>query len=279
MTSRRISLAAVCMLALATQGCMSIGNVQSADTLGKGNFQFGVEPGVQGVAVVAPGVTTGPLVYPHVDFSLRYGLADRFDLGIRAGQSFVELMGKFLITEPGSMFKLSVAPQLGGVFFSVGGAGISFISIALPVLMGIAVSDNVEIILGPRLQNYLLLGAVSGSGSASAYTMGVGGSLGVAFGIGDSLKILPEAAVSVPVVGAASSSSGGSGAGAGFAGLQFQFKLGFLIGRTRPLLTHPELEAPPMTPPPAPPGDAPPPPPPADGPGAGAPPPPPPPPQ
>ncbi|MBX7100633.1 MAG: hypothetical protein K1X89_23170 [Myxococcaceae bacterium] len=259
-SNRFIGVLAVIALG-AGSGCVSISSMQSADTLGKGNFQIGAEPGAQ--------ILTGVAGYPHIDLSFRYGANDRFDIGGRVGQSFLELQTKVLLTEPGAAFKLSLAPAVGGGYVAAGGAGFGVLNISVPVLAGIAVSDNIELVLGPRMVNWLYFGGSSG-GSGSVYAMGVGGSFGAAFGLSESFKLMPEFAVSVPVVGSVSAGGSSASGGIGGAGVVFvQFKLGLLFGKTRPLLFNSETTSAPaddMTPPPPPPpagdGSNPPPPPP-----------------
>ncbi|MBL9038668.1 MAG: hypothetical protein JNG84_09160, partial [Archangium sp.] len=131
-------------------GCLTIGGVQRADTLGKGNFQFALEPGVLAVS----DATVGTLVLPTIDLAGRYGVDERVDLGLRLGTTGFELQGKFLLTEPGSTsFAGSIAPTVGGVFLGV----LNYFSLNVPFLAGIKLGPH-ELILGPRIVTQFLTG-------------------------------------------------------------------------------------------------------------------------
>lgn len=214
-------------------GCASISNVQMADTLGKGNFQVGIEPGVWGAAS-----GQGTAFIPHVDGAVRFGVSEGVDLGVRAGFSLVEFQSKFLFTKPGDRhLAISLAPTIGGF---VGGGGTStaaWLNIGVPLLIGIKLPGGSEFVIGPRLQNLVVWGSSTGSGGGSAiYGLAVGSSLGFAWRISDSFGIMPEVSAVYPVVGAANF-AGLTQASSGFnAGLAIvQVKLGFLVGRFRPL--------------------------------------------
>ncbi len=223
-------------VSLSLVGCASVTNVQRADTLGKGNFQVGIEPGVQGAA------SSGLFVpYPHLDGSFRFGVTDGVDLGVRAGWSFLELQGKFLVTRPGDpKYAVSIAPTVGGIFLGVGGAGASasvgLLNFGLPMLIGFKFGLH-ELILGPRLQGYYLFGSGgSSSGSATGLLILAGGaSVGFAFAVSETLAILPEFGLVVPFLGAAGVSGGSTSTGAlgGAGGVIGQFKVGILIGKQR----------------------------------------------
>lgn len=241
---------------LAATGCASLSNVQTADTLGKGNVQVGIEPGLWGGAG-----SGGATFVPHVDASIRYGVADRVDLGVRAGSSFLELQSKFLVTTPGDPnLAVSIAPTVGGLVGIGTSSGTSgsagLLNIGVPVLIGIKTSGGSEFVIGPRMQNIILFGG-SGSSSGSVYLMGVGGSLGFYWRIADNFGLLPEVSAVYPVVGAAAASGAGAtglqGLSAG--GALMQFKLGIIIGGGRkPSSSNPDLrQAPPPPPPPMPP--------------------------
>ncbi|MCC6335877.1 MAG: hypothetical protein IT380_18040 [Myxococcales bacterium] len=260
---------ALALAACGLCGCASISNVQTADTLGKGNIQVGIEPGLWGAAGQG-----GAAFLPHVDASVRYGVAERVDLGVRGGSSFLEFQSKFLLTTPGDPnFALSIAPTIGGVIlFGVGSTsggsasgGGGILNIGLPVLFGIKTSGGSEFVIGPRVQNLVFFGGSgvnTSSGSGSGYLLGLGGSLGFFWRIADNFGLLPEVSAVYPVLGAASNVAGGlQGAGAG--GALMQFKLGVIIGGGRkPGQGNPDLREAPPSPPPMPPSDVPPPPPP-----------------
>ncbi|MFZ5446909.1 MAG: hypothetical protein ACOZQL_43380 [Myxococcota bacterium] len=248
----------VCLAVTAT-GCASISNLQTADTLGRGGFQVGIEPGVWSAASTVNTGSSNPnnaVWLPHIDVSARFGVSDGVDLGLRAGLSFLELQSKFLFTKPGDRhIAVSLAPTVGGLVLggssttssSLGG----ILNIGLPLLIGIKTAGGSELVIGPRLQS-LVLFASSATGGAGL-GLGAGSSLGFAWRISDNFGIMPEISVVVPIMGASIFSSQvqtGSALGSGI--LMFQAKLGLLIGRFRPL-NNDVQQAPRALPPPPPP--------------------------
>ena len=239
-------------------GCLSMGTMQTASTLGKGNFQISAEAGAYGFSVPKSGAGGGngaasPEVVPHFDVSFRYGLSDRVDIGVRTGWSLLELQAKFLFTNPANdRLAISLAPTLGGIFLGTSSSGgmpttLSYFNLGLPLLVGIKHFRANELVFGPRL-NHMLVSLSDSTGSAAVYLFGIGGSVGYAFSIGEVFKILPELAFNVPV--AASATTGRSTiAGAGFGGVIWQLKVGLMFGRSgkrpaEPLPTPPPMPAP-----------------------------------
>lgn len=217
---------------LVITACASVGGVQTANTVGKGNLQIGVEPGVQVL-----GGTPGLQLYPHLDAAARYGFTDRVDLGLRAGWSFLEAQAKWLLTEPNSpRVTISFAPTVGGVVLTqnvssptdaLGG----ILSGATPVLFGFNLGAH-QLVVGLRTQHFVYL---SGTSPAPTYLLAVGGSLGFAIRFSDTMRLLPELASVWPVWGGlAVTRTDGVHAdylyGARGIGI-FQFKLGFLLDR------------------------------------------------
>lgn len=223
----------VAMWVVLGAGCASISNVQTADTLGKGNFQVGIEPGVWGVA--AP---QGSTFIPHVDGSVRFGVSEGVDLGVRAGFSLIEFQSKFLFTKPGDQhLAISLAPTIGGFVGGGGNSSAAWLNLGVPLLVGIKLAGGSELVIGPRLQNLIIWSSSSTSTSATAlYGLALGSSVGFAWRISDNFGLMPEVSAVYPVVGAANF-AGLTQASSGFnAGLAIvQFKLGFLVGRFRPL--------------------------------------------
>lgn len=229
-------------LAVTALGCASVGNVQRADTIGKGNFQVGLEPGVQ-VAQIS-GAT---VPYPHLDASFRFGVSDAVDLGLRAGWSFLEAQGKFLVTKPGDpKLAVSIAPTIGGIALGVSGSSIGVLHFALPALIGFKFGDN-ELVLGPRLQGYYVFAGSSGSGGG-ALLLGTGGTIGYAFQVSETVSIMPELGVVVPIFGAVGSTGSSGASSFGIGGVVGQFKLGILIGKRRKAIDPDDLTPPPPPP-------------------------------
>ncbi len=244
----------------AAMGCLSMGTVQTASTLGKGNFQISAEPGLYAAyparGATAVGSAQDPV--PHFDVAFRYGVNDRFDIGVRTGWSLLELQSKFLFTPPDSeTLAVAVAPTLGGIFLGSSASGgttsVSYFNLAIPVLFGFKHFRANELVFGPRFNNMIF--AISDStGSATVYLFGVGGTIGYQFAIGEIFKILPEFAINVPVAGTGSIGGAAAVAGAGFGGVVWQLKVGLMFGR--PGKKKPEqpqdIGPPPPTPPPEP---------------------------
>ena len=211
-------------------GCASMSNVQTADTLGKGNFQAAIEPGLWGGAS-----TAGVAAIPHVDASVRFGVSDRVDLGVRAGSSFLEFQSKFMFTDPANpLLAGSIAPTLGGIFASssaqssTGSSNAQGIfNLGVPVLVGFKLHGGHQIILGPRVQTLFVFGA-----GQSSVILGLGSSVGFAWRLTDNFILLPEVSAVYPVVGGDSTSTIFRDLIAG-GGTFVQFKLGILFGRMR----------------------------------------------
>jgi hypothetical protein len=215
MTSRALALAIAAMLGLT--GCPSIQSVQTAETVGEGNFQFAIEPGVIGVA----GGGTGG-VLPTINLSARYGITDRFDLGGRFGTSLIELHVKYMFTDPStadSTVQAALAPQLGGVFIGGAGASAGYGWLTVPVLIDIPVGEH-DFVIGPRAQVIFV-----GAGGASGAVLNVGSSVGFAAKVGKAARILPEFALVVPVFAGAGGETAFVGEGA-----LFTVNVGILLG-------------------------------------------------
>ncbi|MFT3714207.1 MAG: hypothetical protein QM817_41620 [Archangium sp.] len=225
--------------------------MQTADTLGRGNFQVGVETGVLSAASSSAPIGDGnPSWIPHVDVSARFGVSEGVDLGLRAGLSFLELQGKFLFTKPGERVAVSFAPTAGGLL--LGGSGssassiVGLLNVGLPVLIGFKTSGGSEFVIGPRVQNLVLL-----AGTSTVYGVGVGGSIGFAIRFTENFGLMPEASIVVPVAGAAAFASQFQSASVLGTGLFFfQFKIGVLVGKFRPAPNAKPVEPPPSTIPP-----------------------------
>lgn len=219
-------------------GCVSVSHVQTADTLGAGKFQFALEPGVGGAAVISDENGSGGLYYPHVDLAARYGVTDRVDLGVRFGSSLVELQSKFLLTSPDDVDKaISLAPSVMGVFLGSDEDpdAVSYMNLTLPVLVGFKTSGGSELVLGPRITGTRL-----SAGDESVNILSAGASVGYALRVTEGFRLMPEVGVSVPLLGEVDF-GGDSEVASGFGGGFVQFKLGFLFGSGRPIRRGPAI--------------------------------------
>jgi hypothetical protein len=234
---RRVVAGAALLLGVVGTGCVSVSHVQTADTLGAGKFQFALEPGMGGAAVISEDASGG-IYYPHIDLAARYGITDRVDLGVRFGSSLVELQSKFLLTNPNDMGKaISVAPSVMGAFLgSEGSDGVSYMNLAVPVLFGLKTSGGSELVLGPRVSaTRLTVGS-----DAAINILSAGASVGYALRVTEGFRLMPEVGVSIPLVGKVAAGND-SEAAAGFGGGFVQAKLGFLFGAGRPVRRGPDI--------------------------------------
>ena len=212
-------------------GCASIGSMQTADTLGKGNLQFGVEPGVWGAAAIR-GDAEG-FAFTHLDVALRYGVSDTVDIGGRLGSSLAEFQTKFLLTDPSDPSKaISLAPAVSGILIGSGDGGGGYTHLQVPLLFGLKTRGGSEFVVGPRISNATFFGLGGGS-DGMVNILSAGASVGYAARLGKGFRLMPEVAVLVPLVGA-SALDGESDAAVGFGGGLVQLKVGFLFGEGRP---------------------------------------------
>lgn len=247
-------LALVMALGAGSMGCMAIGSVQTAQTLGKGNYEVSIEPGVYGAAA------SGSVV-PFASFNVgfRVGVSDRVDLGGRVGTTLGEFQTKFLLTDPeNENFALSLAPAIGGFGFGTSLGGVGVLNIPLPVLIGFKFGQH-ELTLGPRLQNMFIFGSAgagSTEASASAYVLMAGTSVGFGAQLGERFRLLPEIAIAGPIYSSSSASASGGGqssstSSSGFVtdvgGILFMGNIGFQITSPR---KKKEPKATPSAPPP-----------------------------
>jgi hypothetical protein len=213
--------------------------MQRAETLGTGHLQFGVEPAVWGV-----GGKGAAVVEPSIGGSVRGGVAENVDLGARVSLSGVEADAKFMFTPRNAGVIVSLAPSVGGLGIGAGvgsaATAVGYVNIQLPVLVGIPLGPH-ELIIGPKLVDYLLFGSVSESSSAMSgasttqSAVGnlfcIGTSVGMAFKLTPSFQLLPEVAIAYPV--AASGSAGGATSSVSALnadGVIFQVGLGLIFG-------------------------------------------------
>ena len=207
-------------------GCMST-PVQTAETLGEGNFQFGVEPGAMGVAAGG-----GVGVIPSFDISGRYGISDKTDFGARLGSSVYEIWVKQMISDYDNASGpiVSIVPTGSLFFVGGGGGGGGFVNLKVPVLIGFGRES--QFVLGPYVGNTLVLGGGGGE-AAVGYGLTLGSSVGYSAKLNDGFRLMPELGLGYPLLGAVGASGGGSGTDVGSNSLIFSFKLGIIAGKGR----------------------------------------------
>lgn len=228
MMGRMRALAAV--VTAMVSGCASITAVQTADTIGRGNLQWGIETGIQGTS---PRDGDTGFAWPRIDVAARYGLTERLDVGARIGQSVLEVNSKFLFTSPEDPHvALSLLPSAGGLVMIDSKTDERFgtFSFALPVLFGIKLGPN-ELVVAPRAQYLVFLV------SKPVHAVLAGGSVGFAIRVSPNFIVMPELGFTLPVLPRVPPEM------ARFVrayanGPLFQFTVGLLLGHTR--TSHPE---------------------------------------
>jgi hypothetical protein len=178
---------------IAASGCVGLNTFQSANTLGEGGLQVSVEPSVWG-----GGKGARPYVYPRLDLSARYGLRDRVDVGFRLGSAGFELQSKFQVTRPDEVgFILSFAPSVGGFFLPVGTPSGASMHLTLPVLLGFGLSGGHQLVLGPKVMEWVVAGNDEVKGGHALYA---GASVGLSLKLGETFRVMPELGVVYPIV-------------------------------------------------------------------------------
>lgn len=173
-------------------GCASLGAMQSADTLGQGKMQVAVELSEQ--ASVSRDTLT---IYPMAGSTVRIGVFDRLDVGIRIGPSGGELQEKFRFTPRGSALIVSIAPAFGVSILDTNGITLRFYNIAVPILFGIPFAGGHELVLSARFNDTI---AYESAGSARGLLNLMTGSLSAGFAARVwRLLIMPEVAVGTPL--------------------------------------------------------------------------------
>jgi hypothetical protein len=222
----RLSRIAVSVLAIALSGCATLGTLQTAETNGAGQFQGAIEPAFLGFVGDAGGGGFG-----YFNVSGRYGVNDRVDIGGRFGTSGIELTTKFMLTDPNKREGtiVSIAPSGGGFFLAVGGSGAGVFNFQVPLIVGIPVGEH-QFVVAPKL--HAIVAGGGGGGEAGAVFIGsLGSSVGFSAKVAPSVRLMPEFAFVVPVIGGAGASGEGSQIVSGFAnGMLYQVSFGILFG-------------------------------------------------
>lgn len=202
-------------------GCATVGNFQTPETAGKGHLEFGVEPsyyqrslGVD-ADVVVPSVTSSKKVIidgddlndalgleqgvPNLSGSLRYGIADQVDLGLRWGTNGLDVLGKIQLTpRDEDRVVVAVLPSMGGIFVPTQESTIGMLDLQLAVLVGMKTGARGEIVFGPKAQSWQAQGSADGVDVTGSY-LAVGGSAGYAVRLGPSVRLMPEVALAAPL--------------------------------------------------------------------------------
>ena len=201
-------------------GCAAHTSVTTAHTVGKGNFQGAIEPGVGAIP---------PITAPTFNAAFRYGVSEKVDIGFRFGTVSYELTTKYMFSDPESDGTVvSLAPATTFWFLSAGGAGGGFFRFDSPLLIGIPVGES-QFIVGPNWSFWSTFAGGAGV-SAGGFSMGPGAHLAYSAKMGDNFRLHPELSVKMPALISFASSSVGSSSGGSTAYPLVGFTLGFLFG-------------------------------------------------
>lgn len=184
---RWLALLSVLALGLAASGCATVGTFQSADTLGKGGRQFGLEPSVWWPK------TGNETPLPNVGMTARWGVNDHYDMGFRLGTSGLELLTKVGIVQGAHPITLAVAPSFGGLYAPYKGTTAGVLAGQVPLLLGVNLARH-ELVVAPKFQVWHMLG-----GEERETAINAGGSLGFAIRLGKRVELIPEVAAVVPL--------------------------------------------------------------------------------
>jgi hypothetical protein len=191
---------------------------QTALTNGKGRLQVAPE---LGVAVI--GFGEGQSVLPGAGISARYGITDRFDLGLRLGVGLTELQTKILLLEPADRatgLAVALAPTLGLSFADAAGFGPLYARLSVPVLLDIPVSRH-RLVLGARVAQ--VIAPAEAGGLNQGFELSAGLSVGFAFALGSVVQLIPEVGLDAPIAGRATALLGTTAP-------QLSARLGVLLG-------------------------------------------------
>jgi hypothetical protein len=149
---------------------------------------------VEGIGVLGSSKSTGSGFLPTLPtYQLRYGVAERFDLGVRLGNlSLLGVDGKWNFVK--GRVDLAINPGVQGTYFATGGASAALLYGNLPLLVGINFTPRIAMVLSPGVGFAAALG--SSTSGDTKYTGGAGflvrGGGGFNFKVSDTFAIQPE---------------------------------------------------------------------------------------
>lgn len=204
-------------------GCASVGVFQSAQTLGRKNWEVAAELSSQAL-------TSGDSLslYPVGGLSFRYGVHERVDVGLRAGPGGLELMSKVMLTGRQGVV-VSLAPSVAGTFNVPGGLFLGFAQFSLPVLIGVPLGERVELVFAPKLHDSLFtLSAGEAGGTVNQFLAGA--AVGVVVRV-KRFKIIPDVGFLAPLATTTWRSDLPTGTAWGQGRWQLQANLTFTLGK------------------------------------------------
>ncbi len=182
--------------AILAAGCASATSMQIPETVGRKHWQLGIEQSYQG-QFDGESVTS----YPMVGATVRYGAADRVDVGGTVGPAGLEVSTKVRLTPLDSDTVVSVVPSLGGTGTIANNIALLIYQADLAVLVGRRLPHDLELVVSPRVHETAIGGTLGSSTATASYIAEsyVGASVGIAF---HALKgrVLPEVGALYPVM-------------------------------------------------------------------------------
>lgn len=203
---RKLIAAAAALALLA--GCPSFSTMGTARTIPKGTTQFHVALGGQQLRdwSISDSGTLETITFPAFELGVSHAVSESVEVGGKVWFLGAEVNSKFQLersTSPDSGVDLALAPALS--FYPLSGensagesttGGLAFVH--LPLLIGLNLGGGSQLVLGPRLSDTIVWGSAGGS-SETANIFWLGGSLGVAWRLGDTFLLMPEISANYPV--------------------------------------------------------------------------------
>lgn len=172
-------------------GCASVGVFQSAETLGRKQWELAAE-----VSSQAQASHDSLSLYPMGGVAFRYGVHESVDVGARLGPGGFELLSKFMLTSRDGVV-VSVAPSAGGTFWVPSGLVLATGQLSVPVLVGVPLGKRVQLVLAPRVHDSLFV-LSAGQAGGTTNTLFAGAAVGVAVKLGR-FKVIPDVGFLAPL--------------------------------------------------------------------------------
>ncbi len=171
-------------------GCLTT-PLQRAESMGARKLEVAAEAGVASVQDFGQ----DSAVTPAANVAVRYGVSERFDLGLRLGSAAYEVQTKLELTPEGAGVPVSVAPSFTVTpRVDVFGDALAFSVVRVPVLIGIPLGRS-QLVLGPGVDQTF----VTSSGDFASVTV-PRLSLGVSWQLAPGVRIHPEVAAGVNAI-------------------------------------------------------------------------------
>ena len=183
---------ALASLVVLLSGCASVGVFQQAETLGRKQWELGVELSSQ-----AQTSFDSLSLYPLSAVVFRYGLAEAVDVGVRVGPAGVEATSKFMFTPRAGQVHVSLAPSVGGTFSVPSGIAIGTGQASVPLLIGVDVGERAQLIFAPKVHDSLFAMS-AGQAGGTVNLVFLGAAVGVALKFGR-FKVIPDLGFLAPV--------------------------------------------------------------------------------